>query len=29
VLSLFVAIMLKREDKRSGYGLENPNAGKK
>lgn len=29
VLSLFVAIMLKREDKRSGYGLENPNANRK
>jgi predicted MFS family arabinose efflux permease len=28
VLSAIVAFMLKREDKRSGYGLENPNARK-
>jgi MFS family permease len=28
VLSLFVAVMLKREDKKRGYGLEKPNASK-
>ncbi|MDR0415175.1 MAG: MFS transporter, partial [Prevotellaceae bacterium] len=27
VLSLLVAFMLKREDRRSGYGLEKPNTG--
>jgi hypothetical protein len=27
-LSLLVAVMLKREDKKRGYGLEKPNASK-